>query len=282
MRSRGSHRTSLSCSTSLAFSGLRRARVASAAFAALIGLALPLAGANAGGPLYQWTDAQGNVHYTPDPDLVPSGQRGNLVIIEPAAPPTRAPARPALAPMPPAEPRVAAPAPVAQPIDAPPVEEAPTPSSAAPEAPAAAPPPVEAPRAAAPVIATPQLLAPPSDIPPAEAPPHAAPQSANESAGVTSAVAPTRAAESTPSSAQPPVAAPVAAPPADVALLEQQLKAAIAADQETLKSLLAAPTAPGATGLVDSPELRAIARRLPELQAQLRALREQPSPPAGP
>jgi hypothetical protein len=63
-------------------------------------------------------------------------------------------------------------------------------------------------------------------------------------------------------------------------LLERQLRAAIAADQETLKTLLTEPPLPGETALVDSPQLRAIAQRLPELQAQLRALREQQAPPA--
>jgi hypothetical protein len=63
---------------------------------------------------------------------------------------------------------------------------------------------------------------------------------------------------------------------------EQQLAAAIAADEEALKALISAPTADGAPTLADSPELREIARRLPELQAELSALRERRAPPAGP
>jgi hypothetical protein len=63
---------------------------------------------------------------------------------------------------------------------------------------------------------------------------------------------------------------------------EQQLAAAIAADQDTLKALISTPPAPGEPPLTDSPQLREIARRLPEMQAELEALRQRRAPPAGP
>ena len=69
---------------------------------------------------------------------------------------------------------------------------------------------------------------------------------------------------------------------AEDAAREQQLAAAIAADQEALKALISAPVAPGEAPLTDSPQLREIARRLPEMQAELAALRERRAPPAGP
>jgi hypothetical protein len=58
--------------------------------------------------------------------------------------------------------------------------------------------------------------------------------------------------------------------------------AAIAADQDTLKTLISAPVAPGEPPITDSEQLREIARRLPEMQAELAAIRERRAAPAGP
>jgi hypothetical protein len=85
-----------------------------------------------------------------------------------------------------------------------------------------------------------------------------------------------------PGDAASPAPPPPPLPVADAAAREQQLAAAIAADQEALKGLLAATPAPGEKALSDSPQLREIAHRLPELQAELAALRERQKPPAGP
>ena len=64
---------------------------------ALLGLGLAavasawLAGAPAAAELWMWTDAEGVVRYTPNPERVPSSQRGSLVEVTPAMPgPARA------------------------------------------------------------------------------------------------------------------------------------------------------------------------------------------------
>ena len=75
---------------------------------------------------------------------------------------------------------------------------------------------------------------------------------------------------------------PAPALSAGEAAREQQLAAAIAADEEALKSLISAPVAEGAAPPGDAEQLREIARRLPALQAELTALRERRAPPAGP
>jgi hypothetical protein len=80
--------------------------------------------------------------------------------------------------------------------------------------------------------------------------------------------------------AAPPPAAAVAPLGTADAAREQQLVAAITADEEALKALIAAPREEGEPGLGESAELRAIAQRLPGLQAELRALRERRAPPA--
>jgi hypothetical protein len=86
-----------------------------------------------------------------------------------------------------------------------------------------------------------------------------------------------------PVSAPPtPAPAPTPSPAASDAAREQQLVAAIAADQETLKTLISTPAAPGEPPVADSEQLREIARRLPELQAELAALRERRAVPARP
>jgi hypothetical protein len=103
------------------------------------------------------------------------------------------------------------------------------------------------------------------------------------------APAPSASASATPDREAPPIPPPApvepaddAVDPADDATREQQLAAAIAADQEALKALISAPAVPGEPPLTDSPQLREIARRLPELQAELAALRERRAPSAGP
>jgi len=236
-----------------------RAHVASAGLAALIGLALPSAGALAGDPtsvLYQWTDERGNIRYTPDPDRVPSGQRATMQRLEPGMPPASAPGRPVAAPTEPAPPQVQPP-PAASAIPAP---------LAVPSASIV---PVDSPSAEpAPGTST-NAVAAPGNVPGA-------------AAGAVDAPSDRAAAVAVPSPTSPSEAHPAPQPAAADSTREQQLSAAIAADQERLKALLAAPRVPGDTALVDSPQLREIARRLPELQAELRALRERQTPPAGP
>ena len=75
--------------------------------------------------------------------------------------------------------------------------------------------------------------------------------------------------------------AAVSAPPAAVGAPETEQRKAelqqqIARDEDALKALISNPDA---TDLEDSPELHEIARRLPRLQAELRALeRGEPAP----
>jgi len=75
---------------------------------------------------------------------------------------------------------------------------------------------------------------------------------------------------------------PHPAPDTGDAAREQQLAAAIADDEEALKAMISAPIVDGEAPIADSAQLREIARRLPELQAELSALRERRTPPAGP
>jgi hypothetical protein len=260
---------------------LLRARAASAGLAALIGLALASTGAFASDPssvLYQWTDEQGNVRYTPDPDRVPSGQRATLQPVEPGMPATSAPGRPVTAPTEPAPPPLqpppaasAPPAPVAVPSAVAAPSARPHPSLAPVEPGSAVVAPVAVPSATTAPVGVPGVATAPVDVPDAAA--VRAPSAAAASVAVPNA---------TPRSESRPAPSTAPQPAAADATREQQLSAAIAADQETLKTLLAAPPIPGETASVDSPQLREIARRLPELQAELRALRERQTPPAGP
>ena len=98
--------------------------------------------------------------------------------------------------------------------------------------------------------------------------------------------APVPAPAPTPNATVAPAPAPApastAAPANGDDAREQQLAAAIAADEEALKALISAPNPDSEAPLADSAQLREIARRLPELQAELTALRERRTPPAAP
>ena len=59
----------------------------------------------------------------------------------------------------------------------------------------------------------------------------------------------------------------------------QEIEEEIARDEEALKTLVSMGSDDDTDPLVDSPELREIARRLPVLQAELRALNEGRAPP---
>jgi hypothetical protein len=222
------------------------ARVAGAALALLL-----VCGQARAADLYQWTDEQGNVRYTPDPERVPSGRRDTVIPLEPgaprtpAAPPRAAPDPVAPAPSTPRE-QPAGKAPAPAPSAAPIAPTSPTPATA--PAPSAAPAPVPAPAPAA--TATPAPT-------PSTTPPPAEPRAA------------------------PAVAAPAPLAAAD-AEREQQLLAAIAADEDALKALISSEAQPGEPSPADSEKLREIAQRLPGLQAELAALRARRAPPARP
>ncbi len=69
---------------------------------------------------------------------------------------------------------------------------------------------------------------------------------------------------------------PPAAPPSDLDARIRALEEVIARDEQALKALISAE---GGGSLAESAELRQIARRLPGLQANLRALREERAAP---
>jgi len=247
-----------------------RARAAGAVLAILLGVVLPgtRAGAEKSAPtLYQWTDERGNVRYTPDPDRVPSSQRGTLQRLEPGVPAPSAPPRPAAQPS-----QLTAPSAVVSPAPGP----APVPSAEA--APVAIPTPVAAPVPPPTPAPAPAPTAAPTPVP------VPAPTAASTPAPVPIPV-PTAAATPAPAPAAPQASAPTPTPP-DAATgdsaREQQLAAAIAADEEALKTMISAPSGGGEPPIADSAQLREIARRLPELQAELSALRERRAPPAEP
>ena len=81
----------------------------------------------------------------------------------------------------------------------------------------------------------------------------------------------------------PPTEAEMRPPSPEVLARRSELEAQIAADQAALKDLIS--RSDDGTPLERSPEFLEIARRLPELQAELRALeqgRDEPTePPAG-
>jgi hypothetical protein len=230
-----------------------------------LALATLLAAAPAAADLWRWIDADGVPRYTPDPGRVPAAQRSSLVRVEPgmAEAPRSSPA-PAPAIFAPPGDTLAA-----DPFNAPEraremvgevVVEVPSAASAPePDAPAA--PPVSA----APL--------PPVDLPPPGIPPQAPPSPAPEAAS-------TLAPQAEPGPAPEP--APGAAAPARAASSSQtearraELLAAIARDEEILKTHVSSQAG---GPLASSAELREIAERLPALQAELRALEAQTGAP---
>jgi hypothetical protein len=199
--------------------------------AAIVALAAALLAPAAFAEVWQWTDAEGAVRYTPNPDRVPESQRASLAKVEPGMNlPTPSPSKPPVMYAPPEE----------LPFGANPFE-APEPARTleSPELPKVEP-------SAAPEPArTPELPeAEPSTALAPRAPPSEEPE-------------------------PPPAPRPVSdAERARRAQLEEQ----IAADHETLKELISRESTEGDDPLRESPELREIARRLPALQAELRAL----------
>jgi hypothetical protein len=167
-----------------------------------LALLLALLGSPAAADVWQWTDAEGVVRYTPDPERVPAGRRDTMVKVEPGMP----------APRP---------------------RGAPTPGA---------------------VYAPSQEL--PRGVDPFNAPDQAR---SLEAVDVPE-----------PGPGDPPAGAAAPAPSFAERSRRAEIAARIAADEEALKQLISNPDAPPP----DSAELREIARRLPALQAELRALDE--------
>jgi hypothetical protein len=220
-----------------------------------VALAAALFAPAASAEVWQWTDAEGVVRYTPNPERVPASQRDSLIKLEPGMD-LPAPSLP--------EPAVIYAPPEELPFGADPFE-APEPARTleVPEAePSAAPEPAAAlePPEAEPSTAPAHTAGPPEPDP--SSPPRAAPSEAP---------APRAPASEEP---EPP---PAPRPLSDAERARRaELEAQIAADQEALKELISRKTAEGDEPLRESSELHEIARRLPALQAELRALEGRP------
>jgi hypothetical protein len=231
------------------------------ATAVALALAVGLVTLPAAAEVWQWTDAHGVGRYTPNPDRVPSERRGSMVKVEPGmklpdpVPPTD-PAGPSVMYAPPDE----------VPFDSDPFN---------------------APEQARslhgtdfPEPATPRPAPAPGSSP---GPDRGTPVPSGAPAGAASAGAATAAVRNraTPDAPRP---APPPPPPltAEQRSRRAELEALIAADEEALKVLISrAPNE--AEDHEKSAELREIARRLPDLQAELRSLeRGRSEPPAAP
>jgi len=197
----------------------------------------PVAGA---AELWQWTDEDGTVRYTPSRARIPSGRGGTAIRLEPgmSAPPG------APAPLPAAG--VYAPRDeVAFDAD-----------------------PFNAPSQAQSLEAEQLLPAPPPAVLPEPPPtPNAAPPPVEAAAApIEAAAAPVEAAAPPPADAAP---APSELSPEEARARRAELEAQIAADEQRLKELISNDAQ---DDLQSSPELHEIARRLPRLQEELRRL----------
>lgn len=234
---------------------------------ALAALAVPVAAA---GELWRWTDADGVVRFTPDPDRVPVARRSTLVPVEAGLPPA-----------PPRDPALANPPAIFAPPGDPTRLEDPwsppeptreiegrllrDPDEIVIEVPSGAP-----------------LAAPPG--PDAQTHEEPAEQTLEEPAARTLEEPAARTLEEpaaqTPAVAAAPSELAASEPPRRLSPDEEarraEIVAAIARDEEVLKAHVSSSDDPS---IVASPELRAIAERLPALQAELRALDAQGSRP---
>ncbi len=258
------------------------------AAALVLAVAVP---AYAAPELYRWIDADGSVRYTPNPSRVPNARRDTLVRVAPgmAPPPPTAPAgaaTPTAIHAPPGEPG-------ADPFDAPDPPRralAPVPTDEGPSVDAGPPDPVTSAAAAAAAPAEPAVETRAAFAPAADPSSDSAPIEPESEAPAASAVAPAEPAAETHAAAAPPAAVSAgsagAASPSQAAAAaspqlpelrsrREELVAQIAEDEEMLKALISEAPAEDGEPLIDSNELREIARRLPVLQEELRALDEQ-------
>jgi hypothetical protein len=236
---------------------------------AAVALTAALFATAASAEVWQWTDAEGVVRYTPNPQRVPESQRGSLIKLEPGMKvPAPSPSGPPAMYAPPEELPFGA-----DPFDAP----EPARTLEAPEAePSAVPEPA---RALEVPEAEPSTTPEPAralEVPEVEASAAPEPARAPEVPETLEAKASSARAPRAPSGEEPePLRAPRPLSDAERAR-RAQLEEQIAADQEALKALISRGATEGDDPLRESPELREIARRLPALQAELRALDEAP------
>lgn len=219
--------------------------------------------------VYRWFDESGVAHYTTQKDRIPREARDRVEEVGRSAAPSPQPARS----------DTAAGAATASPPAA---------------APATALPPAAPPSVAAPPPSGPRVM-PEGDFeePPlgAHAPgasatrPQAAPAAATASPAVARPAAPATPAVSAAPPRAPAAVAPSAdrapAPepaPLDPAALDDRISALeeqVGRDEAALQDLLSQPRVDGAPRLADRTDFREIAQRLPKLQAELGALRQQ-------
>jgi hypothetical protein len=229
--------------------------------------------------VYRWLDESGVAHYTTQQGRIPREFRDSAQEVGQG---------PAVAP----PSLVRTPPPAATPN--------------APDAPAAAPPPVAAPPPAGPRVmpqgefeepplgsrssapaattstaSTPPVPAPPSAAPPAPVPPaDPAPAQGHDVAAPPPGFirgAPGPASASAAPSGPRASAAPVLEPMDDAALDDRiaALEDEVGRDQAALQNILSQPRESDGPRVADRPDFREIAQRLPKLQADLKAMREQ-------
>jgi hypothetical protein len=233
----------------------------SAARPLLLGLLLAVLAAPgvARAELWRWVDEDGVARFTPDPDRVPVSRRSTLARVEAGMPsvpqPEAAAARPPAIFAPPGDPALAE-----DPFNAP----------------------ERAREVRGEVVGDPGevVVEVPSAAPPR--PTRPAPSSPTSESAPPNAAAPERPAAPLATAPRPTSPEAVAGPPAPRALPPErearraELAAEIARDEETLKAHVSSS---GDASVVDTPELREIAERLPALQAELRALEAQSAAP---
>jgi hypothetical protein len=244
----------------------------SAARPLLLGLLLAALAApgGAGAELWRWIDADGVARFTPDPDRVPAARRSTLVPVEAG-----------MLPAPVREPAIAKPLPIFAPPGDPALAQDPW------NAPGRAPE-VEGQtlRDTREIVVDVPSAEPPSAPPPTPGPPEAAPLRSVPPGPPEAAPfeqAPLEPAPPSLATAARPPSPPSIAPPAptqplsrDAEARRTELAAAIARDEEALKAHVSSGDD---LTILESPELRAIAERLPALQAELRALEAQSAAP---
>jgi hypothetical protein len=200
--------------------------------------------------VYRWFDESGVAHYTTQRGRIPSAFRDAAQEVGAVVAPS---------PAPPAPP--------------PPVALQPSPET---PTPVALPPPIEAP---APVAAPPPSaprLAPEDEF-------EEAPLGSHEAAGAASPRAATPAPDADVAAPPPPEPSPL--PPADASALDERIRVLeeqVSRDQAAIQNILSEPRESGDPRVADRPDLRELAQRLPKLQADLKALREQRARPSGP
>ena len=245
--------------------------------------------------VYRWLDESGVAHYTTQRDRIPSEFRDAAQEVGKSAPQQTPQAGDAAAAAPGARAPAAA-APASQPVASPPPPSAPPPSGprVMPEGEFEEPPlGTPGPRAsapAAPSVPAPSMAPAAATAPaaPSRAPAETAPAAAADR-GAASAHAPDVAApppgfvRGTAGSPAPAAAAAsrdlTPAPEiADPAALDEKISALeeqVGRDEAALQHLLSQPREPSAPRLADQSDFREIAQRLPKLQADLKALRQQ-------